>query len=223
MQTRSFDPIWEDIYSNGKQLNTYPFSSVASFFYRYRSRVSSPQVTFLEVGFGGGNNLWFAAREGAVVSGIEGSETAVNHAKKRFAKEGLQGDLRVGDFTDLPFADQSFDIALDRGAICCAGKSAAARAIAAIHRSLKPGGFFYSESYSDRSSSRGPMGPDGTMIPEAGPLTGIGQIQLYSASEIEMLFVSGWVIEELNHVETRYLRQEPQEVLACWHVVARKV
>ena len=40
---------------------------------------------------------------------------------KRFEREGLSGDLRVGNFTSLPFDDNSFDLVIDRASLCCIG------------------------------------------------------------------------------------------------------
>jgi cyclopropane fatty-acyl-phospholipid synthase-like methyltransferase len=39
------------------------------------------EIKILELGFGTGANLWFAAREGFSVFGVEGSKTAVSIAK----------------------------------------------------------------------------------------------------------------------------------------------
>ena len=103
----AFNPIWEkEIYGQGRQLGRYPYDAVVSFVFRYapRDRERSA-VRILEIGCGAGNNLWFAAREGFSVTGIDGSATAIDYARKRFAEEGLSGDLRVGDFTALPFED----------------------------------------------------------------------------------------------------------------------
>ena len=98
MTTAPIDPAWEEaIYSQGRHLNRYPFDAVVSFVYRYRPKVRAPQqIRILEVGCGAGNNLWFAAREGFDVAGIDGSDSAVDHARRRFEQEGLNGDLRVG-------------------------------------------------------------------------------------------------------------------------------
>src|SRR5512136_2850072 len=97
----TFDRIWEDdIYSKGQQLNRYPFDIAVSFIYRnYPRHKSRHDVRILEVGCGAGNNLWFAAREGFLVAGIDASESAIAYARKRFAEEGLKGTLLVAEFT----------------------------------------------------------------------------------------------------------------------------
>src|SRR5262245_53509995 len=124
--SRTFDPIWEDaIYGQGQKISRYPFDIVVTFVYRnYPRHKPRHDVRILEVGCGSGNNLWFAAREGFQVAGIDGSSSAIAYAQKRFAEEGLTGDLRVGDFTQLPFESDSFDLAIDRGSLTCCGLSA---------------------------------------------------------------------------------------------------
>lgn len=137
---------WErDIYSAGLQLNRWPYSEVVSAFSRRKSRwagLSSPRV--LEIGFGAGNNLWFLAEAGFVVSGIEYSATAVAHAHERLQRLGLSADLRVGDLKELPFKDGAFDFVLDRGALTQNLHSDVSAAAEEIHRVLVPNGEFLS-------------------------------------------------------------------------------
>src|SRR5688572_320998 len=106
----SFDTIWEERYAAGHQQRA-PWDEVVSFLFRHAPR-DRPRnaVKILEVGCGTASNLWFAALEGFDVYGLEGSSSAVETAKKRFAADKLKGDLRTGDFTDLPYEDNFFDL-----------------------------------------------------------------------------------------------------------------
>nr|MDC2855936.1 class I SAM-dependent methyltransferase [Ningiella sp. W23] len=100
----SFDSIWEDIYSKGNHLNLYPFDAVVSFLFNKQLRnIPRSQQNVIEVGCGAGNNLWFAAREGFNVSGIDASTSAINFAKHRFKQEKLLGNFDVGNFIELPY------------------------------------------------------------------------------------------------------------------------
>lgn len=133
---------WErDIYQAGLQLNRWPFTEVVSVFSRRRSvwaGQGAPRV--LEIGFGAGNNLWFLADAGFVVSGIEYSATAVADAHERLHGLGITADLRVGDLKELPFSDEAFDFVLDRGALTHNLHSDVRAAAEEIHRVLVPGG-----------------------------------------------------------------------------------
>lgn len=220
---QSYDPIWDEIYEGGGQLNRYPFSSVVTFLYRHAPRNRArADIRILEIGCGAGNNLWFAAREGFDVTGLDGSDAAMDFARKRFAEEGLQGEFITGDFTDLPFADASFDIVLERGAVSMAPTSAARKAIEEAARVLRPGGLMYAEIYSDRASTRGRKGEDGVLLDTEGPYGGNGQMAFYGRKGIEALFADLFQITSLTHVESMDYVTGPREIYAHWAIAARK-
>lgn len=225
---KSFDPVWEDaIYGQGLHLNRYPFDVIVSFVYRHYPRAKPRrEVRILEVGCGTGNNLWFAAREGFQVAGVDASASAIAYARKRFADEGLAGDLRVGDFTELPFADGSFDLAFDRCAITCCGMTAARQAVAEVERVLKVGGKFLFNPYSGAHGSRasGQPGPDRvTLNISAGTLVGAGQICFYDRQDLEGQFSGKWLLRSVQHVEITEQIQPQCPVHAEWRVIAEKI
>lgn len=218
----TFDPTWAALQAAGTHLSRWPWDAVVSFVFRHAPRDRDRRdVRILEVGCGGAPNLWFAAREGFSVAGIDGSEPGIAYARARFAEDGLEGDLRVGDFTSLPFEDGSFDLAIDRGAITCAGLSAGRRAVAEVQRVLVPGGAFLFNPYSDRHSSAasGRPGPDGvTLDIAAGSMVGVGQICFYGADDLDRALAHGWAVERREHLE---LASDDGSVHAEWRVVAR--
>ncbi len=219
--------VWESIYSDGKALNRYPFDSVVQFVYRNYSRLKPRTETkILEIGCGAGNNLWFAAREGFRVTGVDGSPSAIAYARKRFADEGLDGDLRVADFIQLPFEEVTFDFVIDRAALTCSCFTDARRTIAEIWRVLIPGGKFFFTPYSDRHSSfvSGRPGKDGLTVDiSAGTLKGIGPITFYSKREVLGMFLQGWKVVELRHIELTEELESEVLVHAEWLAVAQKV
>ena len=221
-----FDPRWEAVYAAGFS-QRWPWDCVVSFVFRHApaDRPRS-EVAICELGFGTGSNLWFAAREGFRVAGLDGSPTAVAAARARLAEERLDGDLRVGDFTaPLPFADASFDLVIDRGALTCAGKSAVRRTIGEIRRILRPGGAFLFSPYSaDHPAARlgRPIG-DGlvTDIPTTG-LAGLGAIGFWGEEEVRAAFDEGWRIVSLSHLVADDL-VDPNRSRGEWYAVARRV
>jgi len=218
---------WEGIYSEGRALNRYPFDSVVQFIYRNYSR-AKPRVetNILEIGCGAGNNLWFAAREGFTVFGIDGSPSAIKYAQKRLADEGLKGDLRVADFIKLPYEDDTFDFVIDRAALTCSTTSDAAKTIAEVHRVLLPGGKFFFNPYSDHHSSHvsGKPGANGLTVDiSGGTLTGIGPVRFYGKREILGMFGEGWKVTSLRHVEFMEEQAPPYDCHAEWILTAEKV
>ena len=220
----AFDPVWEKLYSNGQQLNKYPFNNVPNFFFRYVPRDKPRgEVRVMEVGFGAGNNLWLCAREGAQVCGVDAASSGVRFANERFKAEGLTGDLSVGDFCDLPYDDNSIDMAINRQALSQVAHSRSKIAVKEINRCLKPGGHFWSNMFSDRTHKVGDYLGDGLWdnITE-GRLVDVGQTAFHSHQEIIEMYGEGWSIVELIHQENTYYEHGKETAYCEWFVVARK-
>lgn len=103
----------------------------------------------LEVGCGVGIDLVEFAKGGALVSGIDISERAVDLAKTNFDHHGLQADLRVMDGQHLGFDDNTFDVAYAHGVLPYTID--VAQIIQEIHRVLKPGGEAILQAYNRHS------------------------------------------------------------------------
>ena len=220
------DPVWEASYAAGHS-QLYPWDAVVSFVFRYAPRERPREnVRILEVGCGTGSNLWFAAREGFAVCGIDGSPSAIAHARERFARDGLTGDFRVATFDNLPFDDDgSFDLALDRAALSCVSHAAGRAGVAEVARVLRSGGFFFFNPYSDRHSSAaaGTPGADGLVENIArGSLVGAGGISFYGRDDVERALPAPWRIRSLEHMERSDLIDGNNLVHAEWRVVAEK-
>ena len=93
----------------------------------------------LEVGCGIGTDLVRFARGGAIVTGVDLSETAIDLAQKNFHLHDLRPhDLRVANAEALPYADETFDVVYGHGVIQYTADPA--RLIRECHRVLRPGG-----------------------------------------------------------------------------------
>lgn len=92
----------------------------------------------LEIGVGLGADHERFARAGALLSGVDLTERAIFHTRRRFELLGLASDLSVGDAEKLHFNDESFDLVYSWGVIHHSPDTA--RAVAEIHRVLCPGG-----------------------------------------------------------------------------------
>jgi SAM-dependent methyltransferase len=229
MDTPVVDPFWEqEIYSQGHHLNRYPFDGVVSFVFRWRPRTKPVADTrIVEVGCGVGNNLWFAAREGFQVAGIDCSASAIAQARARFEREGLGGELVVGNFGELPWADSSFDLAIDRGSLVCASPALQRQSVNEVWRVLKPGGLFFSNGYSDRHTSAhsGVKLPDGRIGQiTGGSLMGAGSLTFCSRADIDELFGKSWEIITCEHLElVETAKEGGGNKHTEWRIVARKL
>ena len=217
--------FWENKYYEGLK-SLYPYSNVVSFVYKYmnKSKLKS-ENNVLELGFGSGNNLWFAAREGFNVSGIEWSETAVEFARNRFLNESLKGDLLKGNFTKLPFSDECFDLAIDRGALVCVDKVDQFKSIEEVKRCLVSGGYFLFTPFTECHTS---MRSGGEAVEglvkniQSGSMTDVGDIAFLSRSDIDKFFKDGWEIVSLQRVESLDVLNIEMSMHSEWIVIARK-
>jgi ubiquinone/menaquinone biosynthesis C-methylase UbiE len=78
------------------------------------------------------------ARAGARYTGLDASSYALELARRRFELEGVDGTFVAGSVSDLPFADESFDLVYSHGVIHHIHNTE--RAVAEFHRVLRPRG-----------------------------------------------------------------------------------
>jgi len=220
--------FWENIYSGGSQLNKYPFDQVVSFVFRNRPPTLRAEnkkgINIMELGCGVGNNLWFAAREGFNVTGIDISESAIAYAKKRFSDEGLNGTFICGDFSCINKLEDRFDLVIDRSALCCTTKENAKKTITGLRAIMNPSAKMFFNPCSDRHSgcASGVYSANGmTVNMSKGPST-TAEIYFYGRRDIFELFEDGFTIESLQHMDLVEMVSSEQFNLAEWRVIAVK-
>ena len=92
----------------------------------------------LEIGVGLGADHQKFAEAGADLYGIDLTERAVAHTRKRLAAFGLHSNLSTGDAENLDFPDETFDVVYSWGVLHHSPNTP--KAIREVHRVLKPGG-----------------------------------------------------------------------------------
>jgi SAM-dependent methyltransferase len=196
----SWDPVWETVYRS-RAWGQYPGEDVIRFVKgRFSQAADRSQVRLLEVGCGSGANLWFMAREGFRVHGLDGSDTAVALARERLDRECPQwaatgGRLDVGDLARLPYPDGYFDGVLDVVAVCYCTFEESQRAYAEMARVVKPGGRLFSRMFArgcwgDETGEA--AGRDMWKCGE-GPLQGFGATRFAAVEDVPSL-LQGWTV-----------------------------
>ena len=224
MVMATWDPVWERIFSTvawGK----YPPEPVIRGVMRAFSKVPDRhQVRILDLGCGTGANTWFLAREGFSVAGIDGSPTAITLNRQRLGEDGLEADLRVGDFTAvLPWTDETFSMIIDNASLYANPLPAIQFAIDEAYRLCAPGGRFVSLSFTDKTWGFG-LGKPGqdpgaySDITE-GPLAGKGFVQFLTKTQIRTLFKK---FSQVSIETTSYSLNEGEKLIELWVVEARK-
>ena len=111
--------IWEEIFS--KQMwGKYPPEYVIRWYFWAKSYIDQTPIRALDLGCGMGNCSWFLCKEGAKVTAIDGSLSAlanVNNLAKNF---NVDSDIKTihGDITQpLKFIEGEYDLLLDNAAL----------------------------------------------------------------------------------------------------------
>lgn len=220
---------WENnVYKKGKQLNRYPHQSVIAFlFSNFKTIEERKNKHVLELGFGAGNNLWFAAREGFHISGIEASPTAVEHARLWLKEECIAGDLREGDFCNLPWDSNCFDVVIDRGSLTCNSRTIITKSLDEAYRVLKKGGLLLSSvvysSYHPDIVFGKPLGDNTYDNFTDGYFKGLGRTHFSTLEEIKEMYGSRFSINSIIHtMEEQHIDNRMQPRHAFWKIECKK-
>lgn len=141
--------LWEEIFAN-KEWGKYPSEPLIRFIAKHFYQVPNRKaVEILELGIGGGANMWYMAKEGFSVSGIEWAQNGINQCTKRFATEGLTPflrDMKCGDYLYVldNFENKRFDAWIDSASLCCNDMDKTKAIIEKAVQKLKIGGLFFS-------------------------------------------------------------------------------
>jgi SAM-dependent methyltransferase len=94
-------------------------------------------LRLLEVGCGVGTDLVRFAKGGALVTGIDLSEQAIELCRRNLAANGVSGDVKVMDGEQMTYSDDTFDVVYAHGVLQYSPNPNAM--IREIHRILRPG------------------------------------------------------------------------------------
>jgi len=200
----SWDPLWEAVYRS-RAWGQYPGEDVIRFVKgNFADVPDRAQVRLLEVGSGAGANLWFMAREGFCVHGVEGSETAVRLAGERLDREcpdwrRIGGRLQSGDLARLPYPDGFFDAVLDVVAICYSSFDDARQAYGELARVTRPGGRLFIRTFARGCWGEGTgtqVAPDMWLCGE-GHLKGFGATRFTHEADVPAL-LQGWSVDRIE-------------------------
>lgn len=148
----SWNPIWEEVFRS-QEWGKYPDISLVKFIARNYYRVPDRrQVKILEVGYGSlAPNVWFMAREGFSVYGIDGSTTAYKNSIERLEKEGLRAELKIGDILETlrEYKEDFFDAVVDIECLYSNSEEYTRCVMRELYRIVKTGGKVFSKTFTD--------------------------------------------------------------------------
>lgn len=109
----------------------------------------------LDLGCGPGRHALLLAREGLACHAVDASPTGLAALRAVADDEGLSVEPCQAMLSSLPYEDSSFDYVLAFNVVYHGTGQDAGRALAEVHRVLRPGGLFQTTMLSKRNSSHG--------------------------------------------------------------------
>ena len=214
---------WEQVYRNGSQLSTWPWTAVISLTHNYFQEVQKPRRV-LELGCGAGANIPFFVSLGWQYCAVEYSDTMCRQLRERWAGQAV--DIVCGDFTrELPF-EGSFDLVLDRSALTHNDTESIRRCLKLVQGLLKAGqGLMFSldwfaDEWISSLSDRRTTVDEHTCQFEEGYFKGLGNVHKASGGHLRELF-SDFELLVLQETTVRQLLPTAGIKLMHLNLVAR--
>lgn len=225
MENNNLD-IWENIFKNNEWGKYPPVSLIKFIAKNYYKSPNRKGIKILEIGSGTGANIWYMAREGFTVYGIEGSKTACDNALKRLSVEGLDdlvGEIVVGDYARYldSFPDGYFDAIIDCESLYCNSFDKSKLVINTAFNKLKSGGRMLSITFAD-----GTFGLHGNevgyhaVLPINGPMTDKGFTRYTTKEDIERLYKLK--NNQITSIERLELHLNNNEIIKEWIIELKK-
>ena len=201
--------IWEQIHSK-RAWGKYPNEELVRFIGRNFFKIPREErrnLKILEVGCGQGANLWFLAKEGFDVYGIDISPSAIRKTEKYLNEYNLKANLKVADARELPYENEFFDIVIDCATVQHLLFKDHEKVYVEINRVLKSAGYFWSLHIAKGSWGYG----TGNLIDyetfdnlSEGPLADVGITCMPSDKDLENLLRGGSRLIILRNIVSLY-------------------
>ncbi len=162
----------------------------------------------LDLGCGTGRHLVFFSERGYMVYGLDISRNALDSSKRLLEKGGFPAYLLLGDMSDLPYKDESFDMVLGWRVIHLNTKSRILKTLLEVERVLKPSGIFYGSLRSRENTlfylarEQGEEIEDGTFVMKGNNMDGL--IYHFFKKEEVLSFFKRFNIIELYEAELEH-------------------
>jgi len=218
----SWDKVWDKVFQE-LEWGKYPGESLIRFIARNFYKRDRKNTKLLEVGCGPGANVWYMAREGFDVYGMEGSKTAVERGKARMEKEGVKVTFSIGDIVALPYQNGFFDGVVDAECLTHNNRENLERILKEIRRVLKTGGLFYSRTFTEQvylGKNPKQVGPNEFIEASDGPFFGRGFVRLTTREGVEELY--GKYFKILSVDKNDYTEQNGKILISEWVIICQK-
>lgn len=224
-----WDKNWDDVYRMQGYRARYPNEDLIRFLARfYKGKEAETKV--LDLGCGSCNHVYWLAKEGFKVWGIDGSEKAIKMGLERLQTSCLNANVGVGDFTKLPFENDFFDLVIDVCSIQHNKFKDIMTIFSEVYRVIKPGGRFFSilrssKDYYFKDEMDKMLVESHTFTGfKEGDLIGVGIIHFFHIEEIKHLLKHfiGYNIETTERTIDRTMDNNVTDSIVHFVVRAQK-
>jgi SAM-dependent methyltransferase len=133
----------------------------------------------LDVGCGTGENILYLAEHGYAAAGLDGAPTAINKARAKAKRRGLNVSFEVGDALNLLTPERQFDTLIDSGLFHVFSDDERPRFRESLGRVVRSGGTYFLMCFSDHQP--GDWGP-----------------RRVTQAEIRAVFGDGWRVNSIE-------------------------
>ena len=147
---------WNNFYKKHRG-NQYPDNFIIIMLLQEFKNLSFSErnkINILDLGMGGGGNLFFLHNENFKTFGVDFSKKSYDIVRKKIIRLKLDIDLKCADFTSLPYNNSKFDIVIDCRSLQHKQNYLLDQSLKEIKRVLKRNGKFFSifMSHEDQKS-----------------------------------------------------------------------
>ena len=100
----------------------------------------------LDIGCGDGAHLYFFAKAGFEVCGLDSAPTALRLAKEWLEREGLACELKLGEMAAIPWEDEVFDAVIATNSFDHNDAAGGLATASEVYRVLSGGGLFFANT-----------------------------------------------------------------------------
>ena len=147
--------IWDHIFKK-KNWGEYPAEDLIRFEKKFLNN-KKKYKQLLEIGCGTGGNLWYFAKLGYEIAGIDISKIAVKKAISKIKSEvkAWNGSIIQADITLHNFSNDMYDVIIDNEFSCCLDFYETKKLYAKLFKSLKNNGKVFIRAFSTKSYGYG--------------------------------------------------------------------
>lgn len=153
------------------------------------------RAPILDSGCGTGEHTLMLAERGLEVLGVDLSPVAIDRARQKAKRRGVNAEFAVGDVLRLPELDRRFVTVIDSAVFHVFDDTDRARYVASLASVVEPGGVVHLLAFSDKVPG------------DAGP-------RRVSQAELRDAFADGW---EVERIDDAYFEVRPDWVIQHPH------